>query len=169
MNALKKTAAFLLIGAMSAAIATGAMAQEKAKDIAVGNWKLVKSFGTNADGTTRPGFGGVPTGILILSKDGYFSNISMRADLPSFKSGNRMEGTAEENAAVAAGSISTYGRYTVSDDGKKLTFKILGSTWKDWVGITQDRELSVTKDKLEYVTKSSVSGTTTMSFERFSE
>ena len=78
-----------------------------------------------------------------------------------------MEGTAEENAAVAAGSISTYGRYTVSDDGKKLVFKILGSTWKDWVGATQERDLNLSKDKLEYMTKSSISGTTTMTFERY--
>ncbi len=168
MNALK-TAGFFVLATLSAASLNIAAAQEKARDIAVGNWKLVKSFGTNADGTTRPGFGGVPTGMLILTKDGYFSNVSMRADLPSFKSGNRMEGTAQENAAVAAGSISTYGRYTVSDDGKKLIFKILGSTWKDWVGATQERELSVSKEKLEYVTKSSVSGTTIMSFERFSD
>lgn len=167
--ALNKSSAFLIFAAIYAAALSGALAQEKAKDIAVGNWKLVKSFGTNSDGTTRPGFGGVPTGVLILTKDGYFSNISMRADLPSFKSGNRMEGTAEENAAVAAGSISTYGRYTVSDDGKKLVFKILGSTWKDWVGATQERELNLSKDKLEYVTKSSVSGTTTMTFERYSD
>ncbi len=169
MEVFKKVKTIIFVAGVYAASLNVAAAQEKVKDIAVGNWKLVKSFGINADGASRPGFGGVPTGILMLTMDGYFSNISMRADLPSFKSGNRMQGTPEENAAVTAGSISTYGRYTISDDGTKLVFKILGSTWKDWVGATQERELKLSKDKLEYLTKSSVSGTTTMIFERFVE
>jgi len=44
----------------------------------------------------------------------------MRADLPKFGSGSRLQGTPDENKAIVQGTVSSFGTYTV-DEGKKLS------------------------------------------------
>jgi len=77
-------------------------AQEKGGTLAQqiqGTWILVSIY-NEQDGKKLEQFGPNPRGSMILTPDGRFSQIIMRASLPKFASNNRMKGTVEENQAI---------------------------------------------------------------------
>ncbi len=108
---IKKVARILLVVAvLSGGMLSGASdvwAQEKAGTLAQqiqGSWILVSIY-NEQDGKKIEPFGPKPRGFLILTPDGRFSIIFMRASLPKFAANNRMKGSAEENQAVVHGSL----------------------------------------------------------------
>ncbi len=146
-------------------------AQQKASDASqqiVGVWKLVSDSNTGKDGVKKAGaaFGPNPLGKLIFTSNGHFVGLNTRPDVPKFASGNRMQGTADENKAVAQGSIATFGTYSVSPDGKVLIQKIESSTWPSWIGTEQKRRLSITGDEMKYTVAASFGGTSELIFKR---
>jgi len=106
-----------------------------------------------------PVFGDKPRGTLILGTDGRYALIVGRATLPKIASGARTKATTEENKAVVDGSIAHYGRYTIDDGGKAITFHVEMSTFPNWDGGSQKRPLKVSGDTLSYtVTTPSTGG-----------
>lgn len=153
------------------AIPTAVAAQQKAGDASqqiVGVWKLVSDVNTGSDGLVRSGaaFGPNPQGQFIFTSTGHYASINTRPDIAKFASGNRMQGTPEENKAVVQGSNAHFGTYTVSPDGKVLTLNVEGSTWPAWVGTNQKRELSVKGDELKYSVAASIGGTSELVYRR---
>jgi hypothetical protein len=151
--------------------APSAWAQKKAADAKqqiVGVWKLIKDVNTGPDGVPKSGaaFGPDPIGQIIFTRDGHFSSLNLRPGIPKFASGNRMQGTADENKAVVQGSIASFGSYTVSPDGKVLTMKYVGSTWPSWVGTEQKRNLTVAGDEMKYSVAASFGGTSELTYRR---
>jgi hypothetical protein len=55
---------------------------------------------------------------------GYYALIVTRADAAKFASNNRMQGTPEENKAIVQASISHFGKYTVNEADKTITFQV---------------------------------------------
>lgn len=160
-------AAFMLTGVTM----NPAMAQQKAGDGAkqiVGIWKLVSDVNTGKDGVTKSGaaFGPNPNGRFVFTSDGYYASINTNPNLPKFASGNRMQGTAEENKAVVQGSIAHFGTYTVSPDGKVVTLKVEGGTWAPWVGTEQKRDFVIKGDELKYKVAASIGGTSELTYKR---
>jgi hypothetical protein len=73
----------------------------------------------------------------------------LRADLPKFASPNRMQGTPDENKAVAQGTLAFYGAYSVT--GKIVTLTVEGSSYPNWTGGDQQRTVaSFTGDELTW-------------------
>jgi hypothetical protein len=72
----------------------------------------------------------------------------IRSDVPKFASTNREAGTAEENKAAVQGSIAYYGTYSVSENGKVVTYHIEGSTFPNWRGTDQKRLVKISGDEL---------------------
>ena len=86
--------------------ASGIWAKEKGSTLAKqiqGTWTLVSIY-NEQDGKKVEPFGAQPKGSLILTPDGRFSMIFIKANLPKFASNNRMQSSAEENQAVVQGS-----------------------------------------------------------------
>jgi len=113
-----------------------------------GTWVLV-SVVNESNGKSVEPFGPHPRGLLILTPDGRFSWIVMRASLPRFASSNRMTGTAQENEAIVRGSMAYFGRYVVAsekDHTVNLTHE--GATFPNWDGSTQRRVMSLIGDEL---------------------
>jgi hypothetical protein len=139
-----------------------------AKQQLVGTWKLVKDVNTGKDGVAKSGaaFGPNPLGQIVFTREGRFTSLNLRPDIPKFAAGNRMQGTADENKAVVQGSIASFGGYTVSPDGKVLTMKIEGSTWPSWIGTEQKRTLSVNGDDMKYSVPASIGGTSELTYKR---
>jgi hypothetical protein len=77
-------------------------------------------------------------GCLIFEADGRYGLILSRKDVPKFASNSRTNGTADENKAVVQGTISHFGRYTVSAD-KSIVFHIELSTYPNFNGTEQKR------------------------------
>src|SRR5205085_6464350 len=86
-------------------------------------------------------FGEAPKGILIFTPDGRFAQIHVASDVPKIGSGNRLTGTAEENAAILHRSLALFGSYTVDEEKKTVTFNIVSSTFPNWQGEAQTRTI----------------------------
>lgn len=147
-----------VIAAPVLAVSTTALGQST-KGIA-GTYAGVSFMTTDASGKTTPIFGDNPRAMMMLTPDGRYSIIVMRASLPKFSGGNRAKGSAEENQAVTAGSIAHFGRYSVDEAGKTITFHVESSTFPNWDGQAQKRPFTVSGDQLTYkVPAASVGGT----------
>jgi hypothetical protein len=103
---------------------------------------------------------------MIFTGNGHYSSLNTRPDIAKFASGNRMQGTADENKAVVQGTIASFGTYSISPDGKILTMKIEGSTWPSWVGTEQKRNLTVSGDEMKYTVAASIGGTSELTYKR---
>jgi len=148
---------FWVVAVISFVTLSGALkinAQEKGVSLAQqiqGSWNLVSIY-NEQDGKKIEQFGSNPRGSLILTPDGRFSLIMMRANLPKFVINARHKGTAEENQAVVRGSIAYFGRYSVvSDKESSINLHIEGSTFPNWDGQDQKRLMTLEGDGLKLV------------------
>ena len=145
-------------------LACGVASAQTAKDL-VGTWHQAANVTTAQDGTKSDVFGPNPKGMLIMNQDGYFAVILHRPDVPKVASNNRVQGTPEENKAVVNGSIALYGSYAL--DGKTLKLKVEGSTFPNWNGADQTREIIAFKgDEFTWRVKGSTGGTNETTFRR---
>jgi lipocalin-like protein len=129
----------IALAALALACASTIAAAQTAKDL-VGTWKNVKNTSTTADGKTTDVFGAKGTGMAIFTADGHFAIVNLDPMTPKFAANARNKGTADENKAAVAGGIGLYGTYTVAN--KVLTLKTEGSTYPNWTGTEQKRDIT---------------------------
>ena len=111
----------------------------------------VKTVAGSYSAVSVPAFGDKPRGTLMLGADGRYAIVVGRGTLPKIASGTRTKATPEENKTVVDGSIAHYGRYTIDDGGKAITFHVEMSTFPNWDGMPQKRALKVSGDTLSYI------------------
>jgi hypothetical protein len=165
---IKELARILLVVAvLSGATLFGSSnvwAQEKGSTFAEqiqGTWVLVSIY-NEQDGKKVDVFGPNPRGLMILTPDGHFEEIMMRASLPKFASGNRTKGTVEENQAVVQGSFVSFGTYTVASDKEQTVIKhIEGGTFPNFDGQDQKRFCAVIGDELRVTNPTPTTGSGT--------
>jgi len=119
----------------------GEAAAQTLKERIVGTWEFVVAEVTAADGKKSFPFGETPKGILVFAPDGRFAQIHVASDVPKFASSNRLTGTAEEYAAINRRSLSVFGTYSIDEDKKTVTYKIVSSTFPNWEGEAQTRTI----------------------------
>jgi hypothetical protein len=107
-----------------------------------------ESWGGSTDPSGRPVWGEGGKGLLIFLENGRYSSQLMRADLPKFGSGSRLQGSPEENKAVVQGSVSRFGAYTVDEGKKAFTIKWEAHTFPKLTGQSQTRSFAITGDEL---------------------
>jgi len=157
--------AFLFVTVFSVGMFSGASdvrAKEKGGTLAKkiqGSWTLV-SIVNEQDGKKTDEFGPNPRGSMILTPDGHFAAIIMRATLPKFASNNREKGTAEENKAIVQGSIAYFGKYkVVSEKEGKVNMTVEGNTFPNLDGQSWERVITLKGDELRLTNpKPSVGG-----------
>lgn len=136
-----------------------AVGQEKTlKEQLVGTWTYVSVDTVRPDGSRVPMFGSNPRGLASFDGNGRYILLTTRPGQPKFASNNRMEGTPEEYKAVVQGSIAHFGRYTVNEAEKTITFHIEASTFPNWNGVEQKRPVTLTGDELKWTTAASGGG-----------
>jgi hypothetical protein len=133
---MKLIAAAVLALTLSAG---SAAAQQSLRDQLVGTWTFVVAEITAADGKKSFPFGETPKGILIFTADGHFAQIHIASDVPRIASNNRLNGTAEEYAAIMRRSLSIFGTYMVDEAKRTVTFAIVSSTYPNSQGQSQTR------------------------------
>lgn len=138
----------LATAAIAGAFVTGpAFSQATStKSPLVGSWVFVSGGAKLPDGKSV--WGENPKGLLIFTENGRYSSQILRSDLPKFASGNRLQGTPEENKAIVQGSIASYGTYTVDEAGKTFTVKWEGHTFPNLLGQSQTRSFTISGDEL---------------------
>lgn len=134
---------FRIVAVLAAILATGqAGAQQKTlRDQIVGAWTLVVAEVVAPDGKKSFPFGETPKGILIFTADGRFSQIHVASDVPKIASNNRLTGTPEEYAAIMRRSIFVFGAYSINEEKKTVTYKIVAASYPNWQGETQERSI----------------------------
>ena len=151
-KAVEASLLFLALG-----LAAGDVAAQAAKNL-VGTWSLASEINTDASGKKESTFGANQYGQVIFTSDGHYVLLISRADLPKFAANSRAKGTAEENKAVVAGSISHAGKYAVDEKDKSITFHVASSTFPNWVGSDQKRSFSISGDQLKWSVASASAG-----------
>src|SRR5437773_1035904 len=121
--------------------AAGAQPANSLKDQIVGTWNFVVAEVTAPDGKKSFPFGETPKGILIFTADGRFAQIHVAGDVPKIASNNRLTGTSEEYAAIMKRSLSVFGTWTVDESKKTVTYNILSSSFPNWEGEAQTRNI----------------------------
>jgi hypothetical protein len=148
------------IVALGVALLPGdAISQQKSlKDQLVGMWTLVSETDITSDGKRSEGFGPNPLGAYIFDAGGHFAQMLMRADLPKFD--NRLQGTPDQNKALAQGSVAYYGTYTVDEAAKSVNVHILGGSFAKFNGTDGKRIItSLTADELRFTNPATSGGT----------
>jgi hypothetical protein len=115
------------------------------------NAQTMKSVAGTYVPVTVPAFGDNPRGMLILSRNGHYTLIIGKAQIAPVASGVRTKATDAENKAMVDGSIAHYGRWSVDDGGKAITFHVEMSSFPNWDKKPQKRELKASGDTLVYV------------------
>ena len=119
------------------------------KEQVVGTWSLVSLTVHQPDRKVEL-FGENPRGIQIMDPNGRFVNFITRSSLPLYAGNNRMQGTAEEYAAIGKGSNAIYGTYEVDEESQTVTFNVEVSTFPNWEGEKQRRQSTIEGDVWRY-------------------
>jgi hypothetical protein len=121
--------------------AAGCAAAQGLRERIVGTWEFVVAEVMATDGKKSYPFGETPKGILIFTPDGRFAQVHVASDVPKIASNNRLTGTPEEYQAIMRRSLSVFGTYTVDEEKKTVTYKIVSSSFPNWEGEAQTRSI----------------------------
>jgi hypothetical protein len=94
---------------------------------------------------------------MMFAPSGHFSYNWVHPDRPKFASNNRMAGSQEENQAAVHGNLSAFGTYTIGPDGA-LSLQIVGSSYPNWNGTTQNRTVEISGDQMKFTSPSTSVG-----------
>lgn len=104
-----------------------------------GTWRMVEAY-AETDGERVPLYGGHADGMLVFTESLHFVEMLRDTAVGPVAAGERERGTPEENAAIVAGTLAQYGRYTVGPDGGFAGNTIEASTFPNWNGLTRDAD-----------------------------
>ena len=111
-----------------------------------GTWRLGSWTAVADDGTTSHPMGDAPTGILVLTDDGWFSAQGGVGDRRRSPSELQVDAGDAELAAWARGYVAYAGRYEV--DGDRMYFTGEVSLFPNLIGVRQTRTWKLEGDTL---------------------
>ena len=150
----RNTLGFSAIIAFALAVASSSTFGQPAKPIKdqlVGAWSLVSFVSEDEKGAmVPPVVGPEMQGQLIFTSNGRYS-FQVVTKFQKLASNDRMKTTAEENKAIAQGSFSYYGSYSVDEPKKTIILKIERSSFPNQIDTSGTRVItSLTADELKY-------------------
>lgn len=141
-----------------------ARAQEQELHSLQGTWVMEAAYEVTADGTRTTTFGEHPKGLLTADASGRYNLQIFRVDRPSFVSGDKSRGTAEEYRQAALGSSTHFGSVAIDPAKHQLIFKIEAASFPNWAGKTQVRDYTFQNGILTYAVPASASGNGTIAY-----
>jgi len=132
--------------------------QTSLKQELVGTWTLVSNDNVAADGTKRQNFGPNPKGIMIFDADGRYALIAANPARPKFAGKTRLDGTPEENKAAVAGTVASFGTWSVDEATNTLITRVDGNLFPNDEGREQRRLVTLAGDELRQVNLNPGSG-----------
>jgi hypothetical protein len=141
----------------------GALAQQQSlREQLVGTWQLVSNDNIAPNGEKRQLFGNNPKGMTIYDADGWYVQLQVNPDRPKFKGKTRLDGTADENAAVVHSTAGQFGRWSVNEADKTLTVRQEVNTFPNDDGLVSTRAITLTGDELKVTNPNPSGGGTAM-------
>jgi len=158
----RRTTVTTILGLLLSGVAFSsgdAIAEQKSLNERIaGAWTYVSVDTVRPDGSRVPMYGPNPQGLVMFDGNGHYALVNARAGLPKFASNNRMEGTADEYKTIVQRSIAHFGRYTINEADKTITFQIQTSTFPNWNGAEQKRPFALAGDELRWTTPAASGG-----------
>jgi len=130
-----------------------------------GTWKFVSSIGRNNKGEVYHPYGENLFGMLMYDVKGYISVLLMNPERPKFASGDMMKGTSDEIKAAFVGFDAYCGTYIIDTEKSKVTHKLQGSKFPNWVGTEQVRFFKISGDTLRITAPPILAGGVQWNFE----
>ena len=96
--------------------------------------------------------------LTLQAPEGRFSQIHVASEAPKIASGNRLTGTPEEYAGIMRRSLSVFGTWTVDEANKTVTYNIVSSSFPNWEGEAQTRNIDKLTDDEFVNTNPNVAG-----------
>ncbi|MFZ0518464.1 MAG: lipocalin-like domain-containing protein [Acidobacteriaceae bacterium] len=116
----------------------------------VGTWVLTSADKLLPNGTRVSDYGEHPHGLVIFTRDGYYSVQIYRADRLKFSSGDKPKGTPEEYKDASLSTSVHFGRYTLDPAHATITFHIDRSSFPNQDDTTQVRPYQLKGDQLSW-------------------
>lgn len=162
MQTIKTTVRMVLSVSLGAMLFASHAVAQTVQDQIIGAWTMISAANVHADGARSDVFGPNPKGTVIFTRDGRFSLVQMRADLPKITANSRDQGTPEEYKAIVQGSIAYFGTYAVNEAEKILILKLEGSTFANQLGQPEQRRIitALSAEELRFTNPRTPSGAT---------
>jgi len=106
----------------------------------IGTWTLLSVDNVHPDGTRSPRHGKHPAGLLMFDAGGHYSLIVLT------------QGTPEEYKAALEGDNCDYGRYTVDESARSITFYMDHANHRELEGSSHTRYYTLQNNELRYTT-----------------
>jgi Lipocalin-like domain len=117
----------------------------------VGTWRLISWENRTLDGEVSHPLGEDASGYIAYNEDGYVFVAIMRPARRPFRSGDLLSGSAAEKASAAETYVSYCGRYEFHGD--TVLHHVELSLFPNWVGVTQERLVTISGDRLTLSTR----------------
>src|SRR4051794_6616968 len=111
-----------------------------------GTWRLGSWIAVGDDGAVSHPMGNAPTGLLILTDDGWFSAQGGAGGRRRSASDQQLDAADDELAAWARGYVAYAGRY--EGDGDRMYFTGEVSLFPNLIGVRQTRTWKLEGDTL---------------------
>jgi hypothetical protein len=108
--------------------------QRSLKEQLIGSWAIVSNDNVAPDGTKRQIFGPNPKGLFVFDADGRYVLVVVNPDRPKFKGASRLDGTPEENKAAIAGTVASFGTWSLEEATNTLVTKAEGDLFPNAEG-----------------------------------
>jgi hypothetical protein len=120
----------------------------KAKDL-VGAWKLVEYYTHDENGENRSyPYGESPIGTIAYSENGYMSAQLMSPGRKNFANSDILKASDAEWGPACRTYIGYGGRYSFDEEKQQATHHVETSSYPNFVGTHQQRNVSVEGNKL---------------------
>jgi hypothetical protein len=129
-----------------------------------GTWIMDSAYEVDADGARTTNYGEHPKGTLHVDAAGRYSIQIFRVDRPSFASGDKWRGTADEYRAAFVGISSHIGRVPIDAAHHQLLFDVEAASFPNREGKRQIRDFTYHDGVLSYAVPASASGSGTVAY-----
>jgi hypothetical protein len=123
-----------------------------------GTWTMTGAYEIQPDGSRTTNYGEHPLGRLIVDAAGRYSLQIFRPDRPTFVSGDKTHGTAEEYRQAVIGSSTHFGTVSIDPARHQLIFELQAASFPNWEGKRQIRDYTYADGTLRYAVPASASG-----------
>lgn len=131
---------------------------ESLKEQLIGTWTLVSVANITTDGIRSYPYGEGPQGLLMVDSHGNYAIQILRALRPKVASGDKNKCTPEENAALVQGSNSHFGKISLDEPNRTVTFHIEHASFPNWEGTQQKRSYTYVDNQIKYVVTHTTQG-----------
>jgi Lipocalin-like domain len=135
-----------------------ALSEKPVQQRLVGTWALISVDNIYPDSSRVHPYGDNPRGMMVFDANGNYAIQILKAIRPKVASGDKNKCTPEENAALVQGSNSHFGKYSVDETTKTITFIIEHASFPNWEGTEQKRTYTYTGSGIKYIVTNTTQG-----------